>query len=161
MIPLLFIAVDPGPEQSGFCMFAPTGGWQIADAGVTDNASLLSRLQTYSCSSGGATLAIEMVASYGMPVGKEVFETVRWIGRFQQAWHSPEEVMLIYRREVKLYLCNNMRAKDAHVWQALVDKLGPIGTKKNPGPLYGVKSHARSAVAVAVTAAHLIEGGSI
>jgi len=94
-----------------------------------------------------------MVASYGMPVGREVFETVRWIGRFQQAWHKPEEVRLIYRRDVKLHLCGSMRAKDPHVWQALIDKLGPVGTKASPGPLYGVKSHARSALAVAVTAA--------
>jgi hypothetical protein len=78
---------------------------------------------------------------------------VRWIGRFQQAWRDPEEVRLVYRREVKLHLCGSMKAKDANVWQALIDKLGPVGTKACPGPLYGVKSHARSALAVAVTAA--------
>ena len=137
------LAIDPGTEQSGWCCLAD--GYPI-ESGVLPNADLIGRLR-------GPALAIEMVASYGMPVGREVFETVRWIGRFQQAWHSPEEVRLIYRRDVKLYLCGSMKAKDANVRQALIDKLGPVGTKKSPGPLYGVKSHAWSALAVAVTAA--------
>ena len=97
-------------------------------------------------------LAIEMVASYGMAVGKEVFETVRWIGRFQQCWRDPDAVRLIYRRDVKLHLCGSPRAKDANIRQALIDQLGPVGVKREPGPLYGVKSHAWSALAVAVTA---------
>ena len=101
-------------------------------------------------------LAIEMVASYGMPVGKEVFETVRWTGRFQQAFWKPENVNLVYRKDVKMHLCHSMRAKDPHVWQAILDLYGgkdkAVGNKANPGPLYGVKSHARSALAVALTA---------
>jgi hypothetical protein len=97
-------------------------------------------------------LAIEMVASYGMPVGREVFETVRWIGRMQQVWHNPEAVRFVYRQDVKLHLCGSPRAKDANIRQALIDKLGPVGTKAAPGPLYGIKSHVWSALAVAVTA---------
>ena len=140
------LAIDPGTEQSGWCLF---DGKRVANSGVNENESLLALI----AGKPAAVLAIEMVASYGMPVGRETFETVRWIGRFQQAWHSPEEVRLVYRRDVKLYLCGSMKAKDANVRQALIDKLGPVGTKANPGPLYGVKSHAWSAVAVAVTAA--------
>jgi hypothetical protein len=87
-----------------------------------------------------------------MPVGREVFETCVWIGRFQQVWRDPEAVKLVYRRDVKLHLCGNSRAKDANIRQALIDKLGPVGTKAAPGPLYGVRSHAWAAVAVAVTA---------
>lgn len=146
------LAIDPGTEQSGWCRLSSgedrdvTRFWRVVESGVTPNVELIGRLH-------GPALAIEMVASYGMPVGRETFETVRWIGRFQQAWHSPEEVRLIYRRDVKLHLCGSMKAKDANVRQALIDKLGPVGTKANPGPLHGVKSHAWSALAVAVTAA--------
>jgi hypothetical protein len=148
----LILAIDPGTEQSGWCDFEDG---RVTGSGVIPNADMLWAVQHQSV----AVLAIEMVASYGMPVGREVFETVRWIGRFQQAWRQPDDVMLIYRRDVKLCLCGSMKAKDANVWQALIDKLGPVGTKKEPGPLYGVKSHARSAVAVAVTAQHqLLQG---
>lgn len=86
--------------------------------------------------------AMEMIASYGMPVGKEVFETCVWIGRFLQAWGREWE--FVYRREVKMHLCNSMKAKDANVRQALIDLFGAAETHKsfcrivvdvNPTPL--------------------------
>jgi hypothetical protein len=78
-----------------------------------------------------------------------------WIGRFQEAWRFPSQVRKVYRQQVKLHLCGSPRAKDANIRQALLDKLGPQGTKKAPGPTYGVKSHAWAALAVAVTAAEV------
>lgn len=147
---MLLLAIDPGTVQSGWCTFE---AGKVLDSGVWPNENLLRVVNFADTWPQPTALAIEMVASYGMPVGKEVFETVRWIGRFQQAWRDPEAVRLVYRKDVKIHLCGSMKAKDTHIWQALIDKLGPVGTKKEPGPLYGVKSHARSAVAVAVTAA--------
>ena len=122
---------------------------------MVPNLTLLSWLRIASNSSTGQDVhvVVEMVASYGMPVGKEVFETCVWIGRFMQVWHDPDAVRLIYRRDVKLHLCGSARAKDGNIRQALIDKLGPQGTKKAPGPTYGVKSHAWAALALAVTAA--------
>src|SRR5438309_8443003 len=111
------------------------------------NTDLLVMLQTRA--NHGEQLVIEWIESYGMPVGKEIFDTVRWVGRFQQAWRDPEGVRFIPRRAVKLHLCNSPRAKDSNVRQALLDKFGPQGTKKNKGPLYGVKTHAWAALGVA------------
>jgi hypothetical protein len=116
----------------------------------------------------GTRLAIEMIASYGMPVGREVFETCIWIGRMKQVWHRPDDVMLVYRKDVKLHLCAHPRAKDSNVRQALIDlfpatgggKTPQIGTSKQPGPLYGVSSHAWPALGVAVTALHQLSGGA-
>lgn len=143
------LAIDPGTEQSGWCVF--TNGF-IFGCGIQSNADLLDRL-LHECGDLYDILAIEMIASYGMPVGAEVFATCRWVGRFQQAWRDPEAVRLIYRKDVKMHLCGTPRAKDGNIRQALIDKLGPAGTKKVPGPTYGVKSHAWAALAVAVTAA--------
>jgi hypothetical protein len=108
-------------------------------------------------STGANILAIEMFTSYGGRVGREVFETLVWIGRFQQAWRSPNDVKLVYRKVVVAHLLPppkkqyKFETTDANIRQALIDKLGPVGTKAAPGPLYGVKSHAWAAVAVAVT----------
>lgn len=148
-------AIDPGTKQSGWVLFS---GEKVEDSGVADNHDLLRWVQADKESD---LLAIEMVASYGMAVGREVFETVRWIGRFQQAWRDPEAVQLVYRKEVKMLLCGTTKAKDANIRQALLDlfpatgggKCPQIGTKALPGPLHGVSSHAWPALGVAMVAA--------
>lgn len=76
---------------------------------------------------------IEMIASYGMAVGKEVFDTCVWIGRFKQISESQDiEVEYIYRKDEKINICNSMKAKDSNIRQALIDRFGGVGTKKNP-----------------------------
>jgi hypothetical protein len=149
-------AVDPGQTQSGWVLYDDDS--HVADCGVNDNADMLPWIRH---GQGAQVLAIEMVASYGMPVGREVFETVRWIGRFQQAWREPDAVRFVYRQDVKLALCNSPRANDASIRQALIDLFPPtgggktpqIGTKARPGPLYGVSSHVWAALGVAVVSA--------
>lgn len=148
------VAIDPGTEKSGLVV------WDVADekvvgADVLPNSDVLLLLQNdiFRGTLENADVAIEMIASYGMPVGKEVFETCVFIGRLLEAYKAYADPRLVYRREVKLHLCQSPRAKDANIWQALVDRFGPPGTKKAPGRLYGVTSHARAALALAVTVA--------
>lgn len=139
-------AIDPGTTISGWVRYEDG---RVVESGVTDNAELLQKIQF----EGRVIdlLAIEMIASYGMAVGAEVFETCVWIGRFIQAW--PGHHRKVYRMEVKMHLCKTSKAKDPNIRQALLDKVGPPGVKKAPGPTYGVKSHAWAALGVAVTAA--------
>jgi hypothetical protein len=143
----MIFSVDPGTTESGWCEFLDG---RLFRCGILDNEALLAR-----CRVERPTLfAIEAVASYGMPVGREVFETCFMIGKCLEAVGSRGiPTKLVYRKDVKLHLCGSPRAKDANIRQALIDKLGPVGTKKAPGPLYGVKSHAWAALAVAVTVA--------
>jgi hypothetical protein len=141
----LILAIDPGVVESGWCLFDGA----VQGSGVRANERLLAELPTYDAD----VLAIEMIASYGMPVGREVFETCVWIGRYKQAWRDPDAVRLVYRRDVKMHLCGSARAKDANIRQALLDLIGPQGVKARPGPTYGVKSHAWPALAVAATVA--------
>lgn len=148
---VLILAIDPGPKESGWCVYDPEDESQPIVSGVEANESLVQRLDVMTAP--WAILAIEMIASYGMAVGKDVFETCVWVGRFKQAWLDPDMSRLVYRKDVKLHLCGTTKAKDANIRQALIDKLGPPGTKKNPGATYGVKSHAWAALAVAVYAA--------
>ncbi len=142
-------AIGPGTTQSGWVLLE---GREVVQSGVDDNHELLTWVKH---GQRADMLAIEMIAGMGMTVGQTTFDTVRWIGRFQQAWSEPDAVRFVFRRDVKLFLCGTMQAKDANVRQALLDLVGPSGTKKQPGPTYGVKSHAWSALAVAVTAISL------
>jgi hypothetical protein len=151
------LAIDPGTEESGWVEFVDG---KVKDSGVMPNEDLLELLGSDHWRIQGYGLSLEMIASYGMPVGREVFETCVWIGRFKQQWHHPDAVRLVYRRDVKLHLCGSPKAKDANIRQALIDlfpktgggKCPQIGTKAQPGPLYGVSSHAWAALGVAVTA---------
>lgn len=101
--------------------------------------------------------ACEMVASYGMPVGREVFETCVAIGRFCEVIsRTGRDVELVYRKAVKLHHCGTTQAKDAHVRQALVDRFAERarnygkGTKADPGWFYGFAADVWQAYAVAV-----------
>ncbi len=148
------LALDPGPVQTGFVCF---DGTRVLDAGVLPNHEVMHAIRYREHQKHPAdVLAIEKIEAMGMAVGAETFETVHWSGRFYQAWPG-HRVLRITRRQVKLHLCGNMRAKDPNIRQALIDMLGAPGTKKAPGPTYGVTSHAWAALAVAVTAWHELQ----
>lgn len=153
---MIWVAIDPGPVESAFVTYdAETRTPRAWDKLANDDMIDLSP--------GHGRLAIEMVASYGMPVGAEVFDTCVWIGRFIECWlhgrfRTPASIpSLIYRRDVKLHLCGNARAKDGNVRQAIIDRYGgkqaAIGLKATPGPLYGMTGDCWQALAVAITAA--------
>lgn len=140
------IAIDPGTAKSALLVW---DGKTPTLPRIVDNDVMLSWLRA---SAPHLPLAVEMVACYGMAVGREVFETCLTIGRIQEIWESKLlECTLVYRKDVKMHLCGSMKAKDPNIRQALIDRFGVVGTKKNPGPLYGVSSHLWSALAVAVT----------
>ena len=142
-------AIDPGTTESGAVIYDTEAKQLCAIWPAIDNYDLLSMIGT----TNAGEMAIEMVASYGMPVGREVFETCVWIGRFMQKFDG--RAYPIYRRDVKLHLCGQPRAKDANITCAIKDRFGgesAVGTKKHPGPLYGVSKHAWAALGVAITA---------
>lgn len=150
------LAIDPGNEKSAWVLY-DTENRVPEKFSITQNDDLISALADYR-NHHANHLVIEMVASYGMAVGREVFETVFWIGRFYESFDSgvlPRKSRL-YRRDVKMHLCGCNNAKDSNIRQALIDRYGPgkdkaIGTKKSPGPLYGVSKDVWAALALAVT----------
>jgi hypothetical protein len=110
-------------------------------------------------------VAIEATSYYGkdFSVGKSIMETCRWIGRFEQhAYQLKQSVVLIERMKVRLAICGHARCGDAQVRTAIIDRFGgsrsiAVGTKKHPGPLYGVSGHCWAALAVALTAAEMTQ----
>lgn len=156
----LILAIDPGTTESAWVMYNPVNR-KLVSFEKEPNRALLEWLEegTGIYARGGpvGTAVIEKIESNGMPVGSEVFETVFWSGRFAQALaQRGVAVARLPRRAVKLHLNGTMRgSNDSTVRQALIDKFGPgkkaIGTKKAPGPLYGVAGDVWAALAVAVT----------
>jgi hypothetical protein len=140
---MTIFAIDPGPDMSAFVQW---DGKKVIDHGHVPNAEMRQLLigRDYD------EVAIEMVASYGMAVGASVFNTCLWVGRFWEI--ARKEPMLCYRKDIKMFLCKTMRSKDKDIRQALLNLIGPQGSKDKQGPTYGLKSHTWSALAVAVYA---------
>lgn len=142
------LAIDPGPVRSGAVLWLNGRiGWACPDmlnGAILDEIARAPHQTRVACET--------MQASYAATVGESVLQTLIWTGRFIQERY-PLPVLLLTRQHVKAAICNgNTRANDAGVRQALIDRLGPPGTKKAPGPTYGVSSHAWAALAVAVVA---------
>jgi hypothetical protein len=144
------LAIDPGTTESAYVVF---DGEEIIIKRKDPN----SNTKAFLSFSDADILVIEMIASYGMPVGKEVFETCVFIGRMIEKWKVTSEPMhkpciLVYRKDIKMHICGTMKAKDGNIRQALIDRFGEPGTKKNPGKTYGISSDIWQALAVAVYA---------
>jgi hypothetical protein len=141
------MAIDPGNTQSAYVIIG-SGDCEILDFGKIDNEILLDALWGLVHKYEIEKTVIEMVACYGMAVGKEVFDTCVWIGRF---YEHMANVSLMYRKDVKMNICNTMKAKDANIIQALKDRFGDKGTKKEPGWFFGFSADVWQAYALAVT----------
>lgn len=155
------LAIDPGCRESG---------WVVVDAatcrplefGKTANDQLRQSLHGLVFDAA----AIEMVASYGMAVGAEVFETCVWIGRFAETLERSGVIpALVKRQPVKLHHCHSPRANDSNVRQALVDRFAygernfGKGTKASPGWFFGFGADVWQAYALGVYAADCMASG--
>lgn len=142
---MVLLAIDPGTSQSAFLVL-DTDTYEIVDKGKVANAELIAMVRTGYFD----MLAIEGFQSFGMPVGKEVFDTAYYIGRLMQiAEDLGSKVRMVYRSDVKMHHCHTMKAKDTNIRQALIDRFGEPGTKKNPGVTYDITKDTWSALAIA------------
>ncbi|MES2210928.1 MAG: hypothetical protein V4515_12220 [Chloroflexota bacterium] len=156
------LAIDPGSERSAWLLWDDA----VVAFGIALNDDVLRDLRSsrpvlFGASEGRiaarSVVVIEQIESYGMAVGREVFATVHWSGRFTEAAH-PTPVVQLPRRTVKLAICGDSRARDANIRQALLDRFGgsaAVGRKATPGPLYGITRDVWSALAIAITYADL------
>ena len=128
---MIILAIDAGTTHSGWCLW---DGKTILAKGKDINEEVIRVMNTHRYD----RLVLEMVASYGMAVGQTVFDTCVWIGRFYQHditnYGAPE---LIFRKDVKIYMCGQTKAKDSNIIQAIKDRYGEKGTKsKGFNPVY-------------------------
>jgi len=92
----LILALDPGTTQTGWCIYS-TKHKTVQAFGVSPNEEIITLIdeRVYT------EVACEMIASYGMAVGAEVFETCIWIGRFQQKLADTEGMPMhrVFRKD--------------------------------------------------------------
>lgn len=148
------LAIDPGNTESGYCLM-DTETMQPIEFGKIPNKELEDLLANMS---GIGQVVIEKIASYGMAVGREVFDTCVEIGRLSMI----AEMMRIpcgyvYRKDEKLTICGSPRANDSNIRRALIDRFATHdfkngkGTKADPDWFYGFKADVWAAYAVGVT----------
>lgn len=151
------LAIDPGPEHSGFVIMSVTDTVKVLDAeSEIENTDLL---KEPALKDQAKALVIEWVANYGNIVGDSLFRTAYWAGRFDQAHIGvpPDPAARITRRDAAQILVGKSSVKDSVLHGRCreivsiingVDERSLKGTKGSPGPLYGVTGHAWSALAV-------------
>lgn len=141
------IGIDPGSEETAFALMAED--YSILEAAKVPNDEFLD------CVLPGMLdrrkeLAVESIQSYGMAVGKSVFETCYVIGQIQRIAKLNGTACYLYPRpEYARAICGTVKTNDAIIRRALITRFG--GDKKGE-PLYLLKgaSDKRSAFAVAV-----------
>ena len=142
------VAIDPGPLKSALVIYDRISR-EILNHLYEPNQLIRNHISNML--QADKLLVIEGIEGYGIVVGASIFATCRWTGIFEASWSG--HVLLLGRKAIKSHLCGTTTAKDAHVREALLDKFGPPGTKKTPGPTYGITGDKWAALAVAVTAA--------
>lgn len=179
-VEMIVCGVDPGTDKSGFVVF-DTEKRRVLFSMDLKNEIVRAILRGESdfplipdVETWGAFF-IEDIESMGLVVGKSTFVTLKWIGKFIEAYEycTKSFATEISRGDEKIVLCgtktviNPKTGKrktigDSEVRQAVIDRFPPdgyttrgepsqIGTKKAPGPLYGVKGHCWQAMAVVIT----------
>jgi hypothetical protein len=99
----------------------PRGG--VRALAIEPNETIATYLRERRFTAEATHLVIEKIAAMGMAVGAEVFETVYWSGIFAEAGRYLT-VDRLPRSTIKVHLCGTVKAKDANIRQALIDRSG-------------------------------------
>lgn len=116
------LGVDPGPENSAYALV--TGDQQVLHAEKVGNDSLIERIRQ----DPPAHVAIESIQSYGMAVGRSVFDTCFFIGEVIRTCKDAGIPFTLYPRpEYTRRICGAVKVNDAVLRQALLLRFGGDG----------------------------------
>lgn len=139
------LAIDPGSTRSAWVLLEAGEPTQHA---IDDNAEVLRRLRE-SGRLANLVVVIEDIEPRQQPLGRDVADTLRWVGRLMEA-ARPLPVHLVTRRAVTAHhVDGGTRAADSRIRAALIDRYGP-GSERRGGPLAGIRADMWSALAIAL-----------
>ena len=156
----MIFAIDPGPTHSAMVLFDECERKVVLSEAQATHETIIFMLQHDGIDNENLTVACEGLQCFGMPVGKETFETAYNIGELRYlCFDQGIAFKMVFRSEVKNFLCHSAQAKDSNIRQAILDRFPLIGGGKTPqignksklGLLYGVKKDMWSALALAIT----------
>lgn len=163
----IILSIDPGTRTSGVVLYDSDERRVLFSEKEADNDDVLDELTGERYRFDGlkdrwTAVGVERVQATGM-AGNDVMITCEWSARFMQAAMSRMDGSVVrwhYRREVLRHLdiSGGKGNKDSKVRARLIElhggtKQAAQGTKKAPGPLYGVSSHSWQALGLALLVA--------
>lgn len=150
---MFVVGIDPGDNQSAYAVV--DANYEVVEADKVENEDLALFLK---CILGDTHVVVEGIQSYGMPVGRNVFDTCYQIGRILQICDDLGLPWTIYNRpEYTKAICGVQKISDSVLRQALLLRFG--GDKKGE-PLNKLKGSTDKRSAFAIAAYHLdVTGG--
>ena len=158
---MIVLGIDPGTTKSAYVVY-DSNTKKVLTQGLEGNDDVLCSIETMRNEYGIEMMAIEMLKSYGMPMGDSCLLTCVWIGRFIEAWMMDATVRFIWRKSIATEICGSPRASDSNIAKGLVNRFSEdktnlgggsnpvVGLKGNKGHLYLIKYDMWSALAVSV-----------
>lgn len=124
-----YIGIDPGTEESGYCVI--DGEYNILFADKVPNSLALKLIRESIKMSPDVEVAIESIQSYGMQMGKSTIETCYMIGRLQQVIEDAQGICILYPRpEYAKSICATNKINDAIIRSALENRFGSYNKGK-------------------------------
>lgn len=146
-LPTKIFAVDPGTTESAYTLLDVRRNKILEFGKVSNNQLMLRVLKT---GYKPEHIVCEEICSYGMPVGKTTFDTVRFTGRLEYLCQIEEiPFSLLPRHKVKLALKPLPRKNDKDVRASLISIYGEPGTADSRGKTYGITKDVWAALGVA------------
>ena len=142
------LAVDPGPTRSAFVVFEDGA---LDSFGLTDTDRVVALVREIS--PGECDVVIETIEPWGGSAGPAAIETMRIVGRLEEAAHRAPSVTLLRRSAVikALGITGLPKGKaQAAVRLELIDRWGGGNPAKRSHPLHGIRDDLWSALALAV-----------
>lgn len=140
------LAIDPGSAESAWLVLLDES---VVSFAKEPNDVVLARLHIAGGPGheGWSTVVMEDLEPRQQPLGREVADTLRWIGRFMEA-ARPLPVHLLTRRAVTAHhIDGGTKDADKRIRAQLIDRYG-TGSERKGGPLYGITHDVWSALAI-------------
>ena len=133
----VIICFDPGNELTGWCVYGVQEKILLYKH-KENNLDVLKKFELFSKKYKILKVGIEYPSSYGLAaVGQTLFDTCTFFGiLIQLSLNYGIKPELVFRKSIKMFLCNSVRAKDSEVNLRVREYVGEDNTIKNPNLFY-------------------------